>query len=100
MKTIDVDSLEVKNNPEKGRFEIQLDDQVGVLQYEKEGDTYIYTHTGVPTEYGGQGIAQKLAKAALDTAQAEGAKIVPICPFVQSYVKKHPEYQPMVTELK
>ncbi len=96
---IDVQTLEVKNNPAANRFEVQLADQLGVVEYQKEGGAYIFTHTGVPREYGGRGIADKLVKNALETAKAEGAGVVPLCPFVKTYIKRHPEYEPLVIDI-
>lgn len=62
-----------------------------VLQYENEGhNTMNMYHTGVPTEYRGQGIAGHLAKAALDYAVNQDAKVKLTCTYLQKYVKDHP----------
>ncbi|HEX7775877.1 MAG TPA: GNAT family N-acetyltransferase, partial [Parvibaculum sp.] len=54
--------------------------------------------TVVPEELGGKGVGSRLAKGALDAVRAEGLKVVPQCPFIAAYIKKHPEYQPLVIE--
>lgn len=48
-------------------------------------------HTVVPPALGGQGLAGRLAAAALDWARAEDLAVVPVCVFVQGYLAKHPE---------
>ncbi len=48
-------------------------------------------HTGVLAEYGGQGLAGVLVRFAVDDTIAAGYKIVPVCPYVAVWVKKHPE---------
>lgn len=95
---VDTANLEVKNNTSAQRFEVQLGDKVGVIHYLKEGSTYIFTHTEVPKEFGGQGIADRMAYVALETAKAEGAMVIPQCPFVKAYIQRHKEYGSLVAE--
>jgi hypothetical protein len=93
---VDSASLEVRNNSEANRFEVTLGDTIGEIDYQRHGTTYVFTHTGVPAEYGGQGVADRLAYVALETAKAEGAQVEPLCPFVRAYIQRHKEYQPLV----
>jgi len=37
-------------------------------------------------------------KFALEAAREQGKQVVPLCPFVAAYIKRHPEYQPLVAE--
>jgi uncharacterized protein len=90
---IDLDQLEVKNNTEAKRFEIQLGDQLAMAEYMIAGKNIIFSHTEVPPEYEGQGVANKLAKVALDYARDEGYRVQALCPFIALYVRKHEEYQ-------
>jgi len=85
--------LPVTHLPERHRFEIRADDLAAELTYALHGDTLTFVHTGVPSEWEGQGIGSKLARAGLDHARANGYKIHSICPFISSYLKRHPEYQ-------
>jgi predicted GNAT family acetyltransferase len=94
---IDVDNLEVRNNPTEGRFEVQLGDKIGQIVYYLEGQSIVFVHTEVPREYGGQGIADKMATTALEYARSEHLKVVPLCPFMSSYIRRHPEYRSLVT---
>ncbi len=98
MTTVNAKLLEVKNNTDAERFEVQLGDKIGLIKYRKDGPNYVLIHTEVPPEYGGQGIADRLAYVALETIKAEGVYLVPICPFIKSYLRRHPEYEPLVTE--
>ncbi|MBL8156836.1 MAG: N-acetyltransferase [Anaerolineae bacterium] len=95
----DAKSLEVKHNREQNRFEIDLGGgKLAVAEYRLRQQVYIFTHTEVPPEFGGQGIANHLAKAALESVQAEGFKVLPLCPFIKAYIARHAEYQPLVAE--
>jgi predicted GNAT family acetyltransferase len=92
----EVRNLEVVNNREARRFEVQLNDKVAIMQYLLTNHLIVFTHTEVPPEFEGQGIAGKIAKVALDTARADGLKVQPLCPFVAAYIRRHPEYQDLV----
>jgi hypothetical protein len=95
----DAKPREVKHNREQSRFEIDLGDgKLAVAEYRLRQQVYIFNHTEVPPEFGGQGIANRLAKAALETVQAEGGKVLPQCSFFRVYIQRHPEYQPLVVE--
>lgn len=93
---VDVPNLEVRNNRAESRFEVTLGDQIGEIVYDLRDDTYIFIHTGVPKEYGGQGVADHMAKFAMETAKAEEAKVIAVCPFIKKYLIRHPEYQSLV----
>ena len=82
----------VRNNPREGRFEILLNGEVGVLDYEIADGRMIMPHTEVPAAHRGNGYGEMLARAALDYARAHSLKPVPVCPFVRSFISRHPEY--------
>lgn len=88
--------LTVRHNPPDGRFEVEKDGHLAVLEYRLQGDRMIITHTGVPPALEGQGIGSRLARAALDHARAQGLKVVALCSFVAAYIQKHPEYQDLL----
>ena len=85
--------IKVENNRSAKRFEINADNALAVLEYGLEGSTLTLVHTGVPTALEGQGIGSKLAKAALEFAREKDLTVVPLCPFVRSYIERHKEYQ-------
>ncbi len=97
---IDPEQIEIVHNKLAKRFEVELDPYVAVLTYRMadENKKIIFTHTGVPPALSGQGIASKLAFQALTYAREEELGVVPICPFVSSYIKRHPEYQDLVVD--
>ena len=78
------------------QFRVGAGDDVAVLQYRRDPHAITFLHTEVPEAFRGQGIAQKLAHAGLEYAKQQGVNIIPLCPFVNAYIRKHPEYQSMV----
>jgi len=75
------------------RFEISLDGKLAVAEYRIEGDRMLFTHTGVPVEFRGRGIAERLVLAGFAHAKKHGLKIVPICSHVVRILQRHKEYQ-------
>jgi len=85
-------------NEAKQRYEVEVDGQLAVLTYEREGNTIVYLHTGVPSALSGRGIAAQLARTALEEARDHQYVVVPQCPFVAAYIRRHPEYIDLVEE--
>ena len=88
--------MEIQRNAAAQRFEAEVESQLAVLEYRTAGHSIIFTHTGVPPEIEGRGIASALTKAGLEYARAQGLKVVPQCPFVRAYLAKHSEYSDLV----
>ena len=86
----------VQNEKTYHRFAVHLEGATAMLTYNEEGDTIYFVHTEVPPEMEGKGIGGQLAKAGLEYAREHKLKVVPRCPFVASYLQRHPEYQDLV----
>lgn len=89
-------NVEVVQNHEENRFEINLQGKTALLEYMERKNTIVFPHTEVPKELEGQGLGKQLAETALGWAKEKGKPIVPICPFVASYIRRHPEYREML----
>ncbi|MCU1284338.1 MAG: hypothetical protein JWO13_688 [Acidobacteriales bacterium] len=85
-----------QQNVTTGRLEIEQNGEVAYLQYSLSGNVLELTHTEVPEKLRGTGLASSLAKTALDWARKDKLKVDIICPTVQEYVMKHPEYSDLV----
>jgi predicted GNAT family acetyltransferase len=88
----------VTNNTAAGQFEIRTDAGVALLRYVPSGDALDLVHTEVPAVMEGQGFGGALAAAALDYARAQHLNVIPTCPFVQTYLKRHKEYADLVQQ--
>jgi predicted GNAT family acetyltransferase len=82
-------SSAVTDNPQARRFELAVDGETAVLNYERTPTSLVLVHTEVPPALRGRHIANVLAKAAVDRGRAEGLQIVAVCPFVKMYLRKH-----------
>jgi predicted GNAT family acetyltransferase len=85
------ETVGVRHDPERRRFEIEGAAGTAVLTYDRAGQIVVFTHTLVPKALEGHGLGSRLARAGLDWARANGLKVVPQCPFVAAYIERHPE---------
>lgn len=86
----------VHDNPEASRFEARVGDAVAVAEYRLVNGVMIFTHTEVPPELEGQGVGSTLVRGALEHARAQGHRVAPLCPFVASWIRRHPEFEDLV----
>lgn len=90
-------SHDVRHDAERSRFVIDLGDGEAVLEYSRmDGDTLDYRSTRVPPSHRGEGIAGRLATAALEYARGQGLQVVPSCSYVEGFIDRHPEYADLV----
>jgi predicted GNAT family acetyltransferase len=82
----------VRNNPAASRYEAEVEGKLSVCEYRIVDDRMVFTHTLVPPELRGRGIAELLVRAALADARAAGRKVVPACSYVDVFLRRHGEY--------
>ncbi|MBO9539591.1 N-acetyltransferase [bacterium] len=85
-----------RDNPAAKRFELQIGDRLAVAEYILTPDGIVFTHTEVPVELEGRGLASKLIKFALDSARERKLSVTPMCQAVAGYIERHPEYQDLL----
>ncbi len=95
-----MEKYEVTENAGMNRFEIRDSGETAFIEYDKDDKNIALLHTEVPDNIGGKGIANALAAHAFEYAAANNIKVVIYCPFVATYVKRHPELQAQVQPRK
>jgi uncharacterized protein len=91
------ENIAVQDNPGKSRYELVLDERVvGEILYRLEPDHVELLHTEVLPSVEGKGLGARLVAGALDDIRARGLHVVPFCPFVRSYIRRHPDYADLV----
>lgn len=88
----DAAPITVTDEPERSRYSATVDGAVAVASYHRQGNVIAFTHTEVPPEIEGRGVASALARRALDDARAAGNQVIPACEFFAHYMDQHPEY--------
>jgi uncharacterized protein len=87
----------VTDNPSGSRFELRVDgDLAGYVTYRLSGDVIDLLHTEVDPGYQGAGLASVLAQSVLDNARQRHLTVLPTCPYIRSWLRKHPAYLDLV----
>jgi predicted GNAT family acetyltransferase len=87
------EQLTVTDNAAAHQYEAYVDGKLARLVYELRDDAIVMTHAEVHPSIEGRGIGGQVVRAALDDARARGLRVVPRCPFVHAYIRRHPEYR-------
>ena len=87
---VDLDEVNLK-------FKIVIGEKEAFITYMLAGtNRIVFTHTEVPPELEGQGLANLLAGYVLKYAKENELVVIPLCPFVALYIRRHPEYSSLV----
>jgi predicted GNAT family acetyltransferase/glutaredoxin len=87
----------VVNVPDASRYELRDGERmIGELAYRRRNGRIALIHTEVDEALERRGLGSALVAQALDDARREGLEVVPLCPFVESYIESHPEYQDLI----
>ena len=85
-------NTKVRDNPKESRYELLVDGQLaGFAQYRLDGKRITMYHTEIEREYEGRGLGDELARDALEDVRRRGFVLVPLCPFIASYIRRHPD---------
>ena len=89
--------IAVADNPERDRYEARVDGELaGYVAYRRRGERIALNHTEVDDAFEGKGVGSALASYALDDARARGLAVIPYCPFINEWLKRHPSYTDLV----
>jgi uncharacterized protein len=76
-----------------GKYTIAVDGQtVGLAAFADRGNQRVFYHTEVDEQFGGRGLASIVIGEGLAASRADGKRVVPVCPTVADFIKKHPEF--------
>jgi predicted GNAT family acetyltransferase len=76
-----------------GKYTVAVDGQtVGLTAVADRNGQRVFYHTEVDEEFGGRGLASIVIGEALKATRADGKRVVPVCPTVADFIKKHPEF--------
>lgn len=85
--------LSVQHEEDRQRFVVRTEDEEAELTYTRPDDqTLDLRRTFTPAVARGKGVAGALVRAALEYARASDLKVIPSCPYVATYLDRHPEY--------
>jgi uncharacterized protein len=89
--------IEVRDNPTELRYERLVGGELsGTILYRLRPNAIALVHTDVDPRLEGHGLGAQLVAGALADIRSRGLRVIPICPFVRSYIDRHPEWQDLV----
>lgn len=84
----------VSNNVAGRRYEAHVGDRLaGFAEYQLTDELVVFTHTEVDPSFEGRGVGSALARFALDDVAKGTRKALVVCPFINAWMAKHPEYE-------
>ncbi len=96
-REVNLDEVEVVDNPERRRFEVRHGRTVlGWTSYEQTSDLLVFHHTEVKPRWEGTGLGSRLVRATLDHVREQDLQVLPLCPFVDGWIERHPDYADLV----
>ena len=84
----------VIDNRAQSRFEINTDGVTAFLAYERTETSLALIHTEVPPALRGRHLGDALVDFGVADAQAAGLRLIVICPFARTYLRKKNRARP------
>lgn len=89
-------SIPLIKNDSKKRFEINVDGHFAFINFGETGHQIALVHTEVEPELEGTGAAAAVVEKTLHWIEENNKTLLPFCPYVFAYIKKHPEWKRIV----
>ena len=90
-------NVDVEHRPDERRFLAVVEGRESYLTYARVGeDTLDFRHTWVDRALRGRGVGERIVLTALEHARDEGFRVIPSCWYVDTVVRRHPEYRPLL----
>jgi predicted GNAT family acetyltransferase len=86
----------VTDNTARNRFELEVDGYIVFADYVRRGSVVIVPHVEAPPPLRGTGASARFMEGMLALLRTRGERIVPVCSYAASYIRRHPEHQDLV----
>lgn len=85
-------------NEKDHQFQIIIEGYKALIVYKEHDNIISLIHTEVKVELEGKGAATAVIEKTLVYIEENNYKLIPICPLVFAYIKRHPEWKRIVDE--
>ena len=90
--------IPLQKNENDHQFQITIEGYKALIVYKEHASTISLIHTEVEAALEGKGAATAVIEKTLAYIEAHNYKLIPICPLVFAYIKRHPEWKRIVDE--
>jgi len=80
------------------QFEIEINGAKAFITYRETSETITLLHTEVEDALQGQGASTAIIEKTLTAIEESGKKLIPLCPLVVAYIKRHLEWKRIVAD--
>jgi len=82
------------HNNDDRRFELVVEGHLCYIEYTEDKPKVLsLNHTWVPETLRGQVAAGRLAHAVMEWCRDNVVRIIPVCPYLVTFLKRHPEWR-------
>lgn len=89
-------STEVRDNPERSRFELDVGGEVAFADYRRQNGVLFIRHVEAPIPLRGTGAASRLMQGVAEHARREGSRITPLCGYAHAWLRRHREHHDLL----
>lgn len=92
------EAFHFSDNQERHRFELHAGGELAAFaEYNVLKNGLLFTHTEVLSAFEGRGVGSAIARRALEEVRRRSTQVIPVCPFIAAYLRKHPEHHDLVS---
>jgi hypothetical protein len=85
--------ITVTDHRAANRFEARDGETLaGFADHLRTSELVAFVHTEVDPAFGGRGVGSLLARTGIESAQADGLRVLAVCPFIAGWLARHPQY--------
>ena len=92
------EAIPLVKNADKQQFEITIEGHKALIVYSEKPGIITLIHTEVEPALEGKGAATAVIEKTLNYLEQNKYQLVPRCPLVFAYIKKHPEWKRIVSK--
>ncbi|MBK1438523.1 N-acetyltransferase [Parapedobacter sp. ISTM3] len=89
---MELQQMPIVKDETQRQYQLTIDGQVAFIDYKQHGKRVYLIHTEVPATLEGRGVAASLVGKVFTHIEQNGELLIPLCPYVQAYLKRHPEW--------
>ena len=97
-QAIDLSELTLIDEEESRQFVLVVRGHRVRMEYDRTPDRIFLTHLLVPPAVEGQEVSAVLTEKVLAWVESKGMKVVPYCPFVETYLRRHTAWQRLLVK--